>query len=76
MIANRQQIRSFAATSTVTVQEQVLPVMQMSATYDDNRDSLNFNVSVNDFSLYEDHKAEVDADYDEFKEEVISELSK
>ena len=75
MLSNKQQVRSFSATSTISVQGQVLPVMQMSANYDDVRKVLNFNQSVNDFELYEANKSIVDNDFNEFKEYVISEVS-
>lgn len=71
MIIEKLEQRNFDAISAVTVNGQETPVMNMYANYSTNK-SLSFNSNVRDIDLYFDHQAEVDQDYDEWKDEVIN----
>ena len=68
-IANKTESRNFSATSDINN----TTVMYMNASYSSSGD-LNFNESIRDMDMYKANKAEVDGDYESWKNEIYTEI--
>ena len=74
MLVNKNESRNWSAVSAVNVSESSGDaVMYMNASY--NGTDLNFSKNIQNMALYETNKETVDADYAQFEQDVIDDIS-
>lgn len=74
MLVNKNESRNWSAVSAVNVSESSGDaVMYMNASY--NGQDLNFSKNIQNMALYETNKETVDADYAQFEQDVINDIS-
>ena len=69
-VTNKNESRNFNATSEINN----VSVMYMNASYNTQSKELTFNQSIRDTDTYKANKAEVDGDYESWKDEVYTEI--
>lgn len=74
MIVNETENRNFNAVSAINVENgQATPIVYMAATYN-QANGLSFSDSIQDVTLYKEHKAEADADREAFQTSVYTKI--
>lgn len=69
-ITNRVEIRNYSAMSKIDDTN----IMAMSANYNTETGSINFNQAILNIITYEANKEAVDADYETWKADILAEL--